>query len=247
MGLGVVVTQHQIQIEEADPRADAAEESDRREQAWEGQDTHRALLSIFCVCVRSFIGRLHTLALGLGGPGLFVVAFLDASFLSLPHINDLLVVVMVTEHKNLMLYYAAMATFGSVTGCYVLYYLAHKGGDAFLRKRLKAGAAERALAAYKRNGLLALMIPALLPPPAPFKLFVLAAGVARVRPLQFVIALTVARGARYVALGILAVYYGDQALELMRTHGRTVALVVVGLLVAAVAGLWFMRRQPKQA
>ena len=205
------------------------------------------MLSIFCVAVRSFIGWLHTLALGLGGPGLFAVAFLDASFLSLPHINDLLVVVMVTEHKNLMVYYAAMATFGSVAGCYVLYYLAEKGGEAFLRKRLKAVAVERALAAYKRNGLMALMIPALLPPPAPFKLFVLAAGLARVRPVQFVIALTVARGARYLALGILAVYYGDQALELMRTHGRTVALVVVGLLVAGAVGVWLMRRQAKEA
>jgi membrane protein YqaA with SNARE-associated domain len=193
--------------------------------------------------VRSFLDSLGSLALSLGGPGLFVIAFLDASFLSLPHINDLLVVYMVTKQKSLMLYYAAMATFGSVAGCYVLYYLAQKGGEAFLHKRLKAGAVERALAAYKRNGLMALMIPALLPPPAPFKLFVLAAGVARVRPMQFVVALTLARGARYVALGILAVYYGDQALELMRTHGRVVALVVVGLLVAAAVAVWVMRRK----
>ena len=193
--------------------------------------------------MRSFIGWLHTLALGLGGPGLFAVAFLDASFLSLPQINDILVVVMVTEHKDRMLYYAAMATFGSVAGCYAIYYLAKKGGEAFLRKRAKRGNVERALAVYKRNGLMALMIPALLPPPAPFKLFVLAAGVAKVPPLQFVTALTVARGARYVALGVLAIYYGDAALELMRTHGRIVALVVVGVLVLAVAGLWLMRRK----
>ena len=193
--------------------------------------------------MRSFIGWLHSLALALGGPGLFAVAFLDASFLSLPQINDLLVVVMVTERKDLMLYYAAMATLGSVAGCYVIYYLADKGGEAFLRKRLKPGHVERALAAYKRNGLMALMIPALLPPPAPFKLFVLAAGVAKVRPAQFVVALIVARGARYLALGILAVYYGDAAIELMRTHGRIVALVVVGMLLAAVAGYWLFRRR----
>ena len=193
--------------------------------------------------VRSFIAWIHALALGLKGPGLFAVAFLDASFLSLPQINDLLVVVMVTANKDWMLYYAAMATFGSVAGCYVIYYLAERGGEAFLRKRLKPGHVERALAAYRRNGLMALMIPALLPPPAPFKLFVLAAGVAKVRPLQFIVALTVARGARYVALGILAVYYGDSALELMRTHGRTVALVVVGLLIAGVAAIWLMRRR----
>ena len=202
-------------------------------------------LSIFCVDVRSFIGRLHALALGLGGPGLFVVAFLDASFLSLPQINDLLVVVMVTDQKEWMLYYVAMATFGSVSGCSVIYYLAMKGGDAFLRKRVKAGTVERALAAYKKNGLLALMIPALLPPPAPFKLFVLAAGVAHVRPVQFVTALVVARGARYLALGILAIYYGDAALELMRTRGATVALVLVGLIVAAAGGWWFLQRRAK--
>jgi len=197
--------------------------------------------------VRSFIGSLHALALGLKGPGLFVIAFLDASFLSLPQINDLLVVVMVTANKDWMLYYAAMATFGSVAGCYVIYYLAQKGGEAFLRKRLKPGHVERALSAYRRNGLLALMIPALLPPPAPFKLFVLAAGVARVRPLQFVTALTVARGARYVALGVLAIYYGDAALELMRTHGPTVALVVVGILLGGVLAFWLIRRRTRTA
>jgi membrane protein YqaA with SNARE-associated domain len=197
------------------------------------------------VSVRSFIGRLHTLALGLGGPGLFVVAFLDSSFLSLPQINDLLVVLMVKANKDWMLYYAAMATFGSVAGCYVIYYLAGKGGEAFLRKRLKPGHVERALSAYKRNGLMALMIPALLPPPAPFKLFVLAAGVAKVRPVQFVIALTVARGARYLALGILTIYYGDAAMELMATHGRLVAIVVVGVLVAGVAAIWLIRRRAR--
>src|SRR3954470_6828576 len=123
-----------------------------------------------------------------------------------------------------MPYYAAMATLGSVAGCYVIYYLANKGGEAFLKKRLSSGSTKRALALYKRHGLLALMVPALLPPPAPFKLFVLMAGVAQLRPLAFVTAIAVARGVRYVALGFLAIRYGDAALELMQTHGRQVGL-----------------------
>ena len=139
---------------------------------------------------------------------------------------------MVTENKALMPYYASMATAGSVAGCYVIYYLAQKGGEAFVRKRLKPGHMERTLALYRRHGLMALMVPALLPPPAPFKLFVLAAGLANVSPLQFVLAIAVARGLRYFGLGILAIYYGDAALELMRTHGRKVGLVLAGLLVA---------------
>ena len=195
--------------------------------------------------MRAFISWIYALALSLGGPGLFAVAFLDSSFVSLPQINDVLVVLMVTEHKSLMVYYAFMATAGSVAGCYVIYYLAHKGGEAFVRKRLRPGHVERTLALYKRHGLLALMVPALLPPPAPFKLFVLAAGLANVRPLQFVLAIAVARGLRYLALGVLAIYYGDAALELMRTQGRAVALVLAGLLVLVGVLLWLRTRGAK--
>ena len=192
--------------------------------------------------MRSFISSIYGFALGLGGPGLFTVAFLDSSFISLPQINDILVVLMVTQNKAWMPYYAAMATLGSIAGCYVIYYLAEKGGETFLRKRLKPGHTERALALYKKHGLLALMVPALLPPPAPFKLFVLMAGVAGVKPLQFVAAIAVARGARYLALGVLAIYYGDAALELMRTRGRDVALALVGFIVICAAGFWLWQR-----
>ncbi|MNC87173.1 SNARE associated Golgi protein [compost metagenome] len=138
---------------------------------------------------------------------------------------------MVIRDPGWMVYYAAMATLGSIAGCYAIYYLAERGGEAFIRRRLKPGSVERALALYKRHGLLALMVPALLPPPAPFKLFVLMAGVARVRPLQFVAAVGIARGLRYLALGYLTVRYGEQAQELMATRGREVALWAAGIIV----------------
>lgn len=193
--------------------------------------------------MKSFITWIYGLALAIGGPGLFAVAFLDSSFVSLPQINDVLVVLMVTQHKAWMPYYAAMATLGSVTGCYVIYYLTKVGGKAFLRKRLRAGHAERALALYRRHGVLALIVPALLPPPAPFKLFVLMAGVAEVPPVKFVAAIAVARGARYTMLGVLAIMYGDLALELMRTRGRDVALALAGLLVISAVGWWWLARR----
>jgi membrane protein YqaA with SNARE-associated domain len=197
--------------------------------------------------VKSLINWLYTFALALGGPGLFVIAFLDSSFISLPQINDLLVVLFVIEHKTRMPYYAAMATLGSVAGCYAIYVLAERGGEAFLKKRLKQGHIDRTLGLYRRYGLLALMVPALLPPPAPFKLFVLMAGVAKVRPLQFVLAIGVARGVRYLALGTLAILYGDAAMELMRTHGRTVALWVVGAILLGTLGWVLWRRRPRFA
>jgi membrane protein YqaA with SNARE-associated domain len=192
--------------------------------------------------VKSAISWIYTFALGLGGPGVFVIAALDSSFVSLPQLNDLLVVLMVIRHKPLMPYYAFMATLGSVVGCYAIYYLAEKGGETFLRRRIHAARIDRTLALYKRHGLLALMVPALLPPPAPFKLFVLMAGVADVRPGKFVLAVAVARGARYLLLGTLAIRYGDAALELMRTRGRDVALTLAAVVVLGALALWVWRR-----
>ena len=191
----------------------------------------------------SLISSLKALAISLGGPGLFAIAALDSSFLSLPQINDLLVVAMVLEKPALMPYYAAMATLGSVVGCFVIYVLANKGGEAVLRRRLSSGRIDRALALYRRYGLLTLMVPALLPPPAPFKLFVLGAGLAGVRPVKFVLGIAIARGLRYGILGILTIYYGDAALELMRTHGPAVGLSLAGLIVvAAIAWILWRRR-----
>jgi membrane protein YqaA with SNARE-associated domain len=195
--------------------------------------------------VQSLIKWVSGLALSLGGPGLFVVAFLDSSFISLPQINDLLVVLMVVRNKPLMPYYALMATAGSVAGCYVLYLIAERGGEAFLAKRLKRGHVERALALYRRRGVLALMVPALLPPPAPFKFFVLLAGVAEVRPLAFVTSIAVARGLRYLIIGALAVRYGDFALDLVREHGREASLWVAVFIVAAGLAWWLLRRSSR--
>lgn len=196
--------------------------------------------------MRAFINWLNAVAVVLGGPGLFAVAFLDSSFVSLPQINDVLVVLMVTEHKARMPYYALMATLGSVAGCYVIYYLAEKGGEALLRTRLSSGRIDRALAVYKRYGLLALVVPALLPPPAPFKLFVLAAGVANVRPVAFVTAIAVARGVRYLALGVLAIYYGDAALELMRTKGAVIGMWLAGLIGVGAAIYYLCSRRRRR-
>lgn len=180
-----------------------------------------------------------------GGLGLFAVAFLDASLVSLPEVNDLLVVWMVAKHKELFVYYAAMATLGSVAGCFVLYWLARKGGEAFVRKRTKPAGLEQSLSAIRRHGFLALLIPSILPPPAPFKIFVLGAGLARVHPLSFGLAIGVGRGLRYFTAALLAVWYGDAALAYIADHGKQVGLITGAILIAfAVVFVWWQRRHP---
>ena len=178
------------------------------------------------------VSWLEAFASSLGGPGLFLVAFLDSSFLSLPEINDVLVVLMVTRNEELMPYYAAMATLGSIAGCLVLYVLGRKGGEAILRKRVSGPRLEKAIGLFRRFGVLASIVPAVLPPPAPFKVFVLLSGVTRVPWPRFCGAVAVGRGVRYFGEGLLAVRYGDQAVELLHANGPllSVVLVVLGLL-----------------
>lgn len=192
------------------------------------------------------VAWVQTFALSIGGPGLFVVAFLDSSFLSLPEINDLLVVLLVIQHKERMAYYALLATLGSVAGCLVLYFLGRKGGEALVRRRFGGPRLDQAMALYQRYGVLAVAIPAILPPPSPFKVFVLLAGVARLPVAQFVSAVALARGLRYFGEGWLAVRYGDRALALLEEHGRTVSLVVAALVVAAVS-VWLVRTRRRPA
>ena len=176
------------------------------------------------------------LALTLGAPGLFLVAFLDSSFLSLPEIADILVVYMVTRHPARMLIYVGAATLGSLIGCLIMYFIGRKGGDALIRKRFAPASVERAMAAFDRHGVLVVLIPAILPPPAPFKIFVLLAGLAGITPAKFMTAIVVGRGSRYLVLGLLAIEYGERALGYVEEHGFAAAVVVIGLLGAGVAG-----------
>jgi membrane protein YqaA with SNARE-associated domain len=188
------------------------------------------------------VDRIQALALALGAPGLFLVAVLDSSILSLPEIADLLVIWMVVQHKNRLVLYAASATVGSIVGCLALYYIGRRGGDALVRKRFHPASVEKTLAAFRRYGVMAVLIPSILPPPAPFKIFVLLAGVAEIRPVQFVTAIAIGRGARYFGEGLLALWYGERALGFIRENGKVVSLAIVVVLVIALGAFILWRK-----
>jgi membrane protein YqaA with SNARE-associated domain len=194
-----------------------------------------------------FIHRVEALALALGAPGLFLVAFLDSSILSLPEIADLLVVWMVTRHKNRFLLYAFSATIGSIAGCLLLYYLGKKGGDAFIRTRFGNTKVERSLASFRRYGVMAVLIPSLLPPPAPFKIFVLLAGLADISITRFTVAIAIGRGTRYLIEALLAVRYGDHAIAFISQNAALASLVAVGVLVLGLVAyfLWAKAEERK--
>jgi len=173
---------------------------------------------------------LQAIVASAGGLGLFLIAFLDSSVLTFPVINDLLLIDLSIRSPARMPYYAAMATIGSVGGCLLLYYLARKGGEAMFHKH--AGPrAEKIRAWTKRNGFVSILVTALLPPPNPFKIFVIAAGAFEMPVQNFVLGLLAARAIRFFSEGFLAIRYGDQAGQFLVTHKLEVAGIVLGVVL----------------
>lgn len=189
--------------------------------------------------MRRLIGWMQGLALAWGGPGLFLIGYLDSSFLSFPEVNDLLIVIMVARHHERLVYYALMATLGSLVGCLTLYFIARAGGEAFLRRRFKEHHVEGGLRLFQRYGILVVIVPALLPPPAPFKIFILLAGAVGIPLWQFASAVFIARFIRYFGEGLLAVFYGENAAVFLRAHATQMGLWLAG--IATVAGaVWIL-------
>jgi len=195
----------------------------------------------------AFAARIRTLALAWGAPGLFLVAALDSTFLPLPGITDLLLIVLVTRRPDLVLLYVAGAVLGSLSGCLVMHAIGKKGGEAFVRARFGSGKVERTLSALRRHGVMAVLIPSLLPPPAPFRIFVLLAGVVGISAARFAVAIAIGRSARYLAVGFLAVRYGGRAEAYLRDNGALASLVLVVALAAGFgAFLWFRKARVRK-
>jgi membrane protein YqaA with SNARE-associated domain len=181
--------------------------------------------------------RIVAVAGGLGAPGLLLISFLDSSVLTFPVINDLLLIELSMQHPARMPLYALSAVFGSVLGCVLLYFLAHKGGEAFFHRHAR----DRAHAIrkwVKRNGFGGMLIAALLPPPTPFKIFVFAAAVFEVPFFSFFSAISLARLFRYFGIGYLAIRYGGDALPYLSQH----KLQATGIVFALAAVSFLMSR-----
>ena len=168
------------------------------------------------------------------GPAMVLIGALDSSLLSLPEINDYLVVARCYSDPKSVFYFPLFAAAGSVLGCTLLYTIMRRGGQAVMRRRFSAENIARVERAYARFGFLALAVPALLPPPMPFKIFVATAGALEYPRWRFMLTIMIARSVRYFVEGTLAVFYGEQVLDFLRLNGIYIlsgvgALVVVGL------------------
>ena len=188
--------------------------------------------------------KIVAFAGSLGAPGLFLISFLDSSVLTFPVINDLLLIELAIQHPARMPVYALLAMLGSVLGCVLLFYIAEKGGEALFHKH--AGKRAQAIQHWVvKNGFWGMLFAALLPPPTPFKVFVVAAGVFEMPLVSFASAITLARAVRYFGIGYLAIRYGHEALPYLMQHKAQVTVCAIFLaLVSYVLSRVILRRRP---
>src|SRR6476646_10311391 len=170
------------------------------------------------------------------GPAMILIGALDSSLLSLPEINDYLVVARCYTHPHAAWLFPLFPAIGSGIGCLLLYTIMKRGGLAVLHRHFRIDRVQRVEQAYARFGILALAIPALLPPPLPFKIFVATAGALQFPRKKFLITILIARSLRYYTEGILAVFYGERVLRFLRDNGLVIvtfvgALCLIGLLI----------------
>lgn len=186
--------------------------------------------------LQRFLAGILPVAQALGGPGLALLAFLDSSFLSFPEVTDALIVVLTVARPQRWFYYGALPTLGSMAGCLVLFLLARKGGEAFLRRWLSDRTLARGLGFFRRYGLFSVVLASLMPPPVPFKPFVMLAGVSGVTTPVFLLTVFIGRGTRYIGEAWLAKVYGADAMEYLSRHFGPAVLWLGGVLLIAGAG-----------
>ena len=150
---------------------------------------------------------------------------------------DVLTIVLSARHSDLWLYYAVMATIGSVIGAYVTYRLARKGGTAALLRRFPQKRLEQSYKLFARWGFSAIAVPALLPPPMPLVPFVVAAGTMRYSVKKFLAAMTLGRIVRYSILAYLSALYGRKMLRLISRLGHSTILIIAAVVLSIAAGV----------
>ena len=176
--------------------------------------------------------------LGIWGP--FVIAFADSALLGMP--VDFVVATYVYQDRKRLLIYIAMASLGSALGSIPLYILGYLGGEKVLRKRISEERFLKIHASFERHEFWALMFPGMLPPPTPFKIFVLGAAVFEMRFRDFLVAIFLGRFVRFLVLSLLVLWFGPQIVGLfggvVKRHWIFVtAVVVVGICLWLVVRL----------
>lgn len=174
----------------------------------------------------------------LGVWGVAAVAVLDSSSIPVP--IDAVIAVYVWNDKRHFWLYCLLAAAGSAVGGLVPYWIGRGGGELFLLKHVNRERFDRMRHRFERQEFLAVLIPSMMPPPTPWKIFVFAAGVFEMRVVDFLLAVTLGRFVRWFVLSLLVLKLGPGAVDIVAHHALAAVLIVGGLAIGGF--LWWWRR-----
>lgn len=192
--------------------------------------------------IGSTLKSLQAALIAYGALGVLAVGFMDAAFIPLPGGADVVVMLLAHQNHAMMPVYVIAAVIGSTIGSLVLYFASRKGGEAVLRKFSPEKRA-RVEDLIERYDILAMLLASVLPPPFPFKLFVLTAGAFKMQLWRFVAALVAGRGFRFLLEGWMAVKYGEQATDVFKHHYPKIGLGVAAAIIAIFLFNGLLRRR----
>src|SRR5579862_3937065 len=181
-------------------------------------------------------------ALGIWGP--FVIAFADSALLGMP--VDFIVATYVYQDRKRMLLYVAMASLGSALGSIPLYIIGYVGGEKVLRKRISEQRFLKIHASFEQHEFWALMFPGMLPPPMPFKIFVLGAAVFEMKFRDFLVAIFAGRFVRFLVLSILVLWFGPQIIGVFGGVFKHHWMLLSGAVLELGLILWLLARRSKR-
>lgn len=191
-----------------------------------------------------YVAFLWAVLKPLGAWGVFAIAGIDASFLGMP--LDAVVATYVYQNPHRFLLYVIMASAGSAMGSIVLYIIGYKGGEVVLERKMPKAKFDKIRASFDRHEFWALMLPAMMPPPFPFKLFVLAAAAFEMRFTHFLLAIFAGRFVRFTILAVLTINFGPEAINIMRRLFLNHMPLVVGVVLAVIVALLIWRRKKRE-
>ena len=197
---------------------------------------------IFLTGLMDWFKNLKATLIGFGALGIFFIALMDAAFIPMPGGPDVVVISLSIYKPAMMPLYVLAAMAGSTIGSLILYFIALKGGQAALRK-FSAEKRAKVQKALDKYDIWAMLLAAVMPPPFPFKLFVLSAGAFRMKLWRFVLAMLLGRGFRFVLEGILAVRYGEQATDLLKQHSIKIGLGIAAIILLALLVKMLLNRR----
>jgi membrane protein YqaA with SNARE-associated domain len=188
--------------------------------------------------------QVVTMPVSLAAPLMIFIGALDSSLLSLPEVNDYITIARVANNPHEVYYFPLFPAIGSMAGCLLLYHIA-KRGEQFVSRRFHPRQLDRVKGIYRRWGLVALIIPALLPPPMPFKVFVVTAGVLGYPVGRFALVIMIARTIRYYFWGTLAYFFRDEVRKMIDWLGGNIFEILLAVLIMLAIFLlirWYFKR-----